>query len=181
MGVAVLIFNFLIWYVSIGRPNGESWWHDVKYFISPIVTLFWQVLVGMSTKVACWWWHTTWKRCSRCSQLLEAPVCSSGGRGRSVHGTSRSCCYVHTRVVLRWRLVANICVQVAVICVLVAVICVQVTLDASGRRCNFNEQVWVSIEHRTALSWCTFVICQFSWLLAEDSSVLIMIVCLQVQ
>ena len=38
-------------------------------------------------------------------------------------------------------LVANICVQVAVICVLVAVICVQVTLDASGRRCNFNEQV----------------------------------------
>ena len=38
-------------------------------------------------------------------------------------------------------LVANICVQVAVICVLVAVIYVQVTLDASGRRCNSSEQV----------------------------------------
>ena len=57
-------------------------------------------------------------------------------------------CCVHSRVVLRWRLVANIfaqvaviCVLVANICVLVAVICVQVTLDASGRRCNFNEQV----------------------------------------
>ena len=88
---------------------------------------------------------------------------------------------VTTAVVLRWRLVANICELVANICVLVAVICVQVTLDASGRRCNFNEQVWASIEHWTALSWCTFVICQFSWLLAEDSSVLIMIVCLQEQ
>ena len=167
MGVAILIIKNLIWHVSIGRPNGES----------------------LSTKVACWWWHTTWKRCSRCSQCCwKAPLCSSGGRDRSVHGTSRSCCWVHTRVVLRWRLVANICVQVAVIwvlvaniCVQVAVICVQVTLDASGRRCNFNEQVWVSIEHWTALSWCTFVICQFSWLLAEDSSVHIMIVCLQVQ
>ena len=64
-------------------------------------------------------------------------------------------CCVHSRVVLRWRLVANICsqvavfcvlvanicVQVAVICVLVAVICVQVTLDASGRRCKSSEQV----------------------------------------
>ena len=162
--------------------------------------LLWQVLVGMSTKVACWWYHTTWKRCSRCSQLLEAPVCWSGGRDSSVHGTSSSCCCVHCThqscvkveasseylctgcsYLSTYVLVANICAQVAVICVLVAVICVQVTLDASGRRCNFNEQVWASIEHWTALPWCTFVICQFSWLLTEHSSVLIMIVCLQVQ
>ena len=68
-------------------------------------------------------------------------MCSSGGRDRSVHRTSRSCCYVHTRVVLRWMLVANICVQVAVICVLVAVICVLVELDDIGRRCNSSEQV----------------------------------------